>query len=133
MATTFVSDQPATISWRKTRKIRKSWRNNQTSKKNNRCSKNRLNGRQNEHLYITIDANILTKATESKSKRPDPNPENPNEIQIQRLIQILKNPEESKSNISNPDPENNQRPIPENQFIQILKIQFNPIYPNQIR
>ena len=53
----------------------------------------------NEHLYITIDANILTKATESKSKRPDPNPENPNEIQIQRLNPDPENPEESKSNI----------------------------------
>ena len=32
---------------------------------------------QNEHLYITIDANILKKATESKSNLPDPDPENP--------------------------------------------------------
>jgi len=77
----------------------------QTSKKINRQAKLEGESGTNEHLYITIDANILKKATESKSKRPDPNPENP---------------KESKSNISNPDPENPEESKSNNR-IRILK------------
>ena len=81
-----------------------SLKKDQTSKENNKCSKNRCNSRTNEHLCITIGANILKKETESKSRRTDPDPENPKQSKSKRPGPYPEKPKKSKSNSPDPYP-----------------------------